>query len=165
MNSWILYQSSGLLLCHVAIYCVYLCDRVVDRDCGTLLLTNSLLDRPPRASNTPKYSGLPSLFAYRDRQPVHKIVTAFHLLHQRDAMLSGYLRATESEIATSAQFISISLDAAGSKCLSFGRTRRRFPVWSLTFWSLTFEPAVLRQLAFRRAPPTTLHRWVAGISL
>jgi len=59
-------------------------------------------------------------------------------------MLSGYLRATESEIASSAQFISISLDAAADKCLSFGVAG----VVGFLSGSLTFKPAVLKQLAF-----------------
>jgi len=65
------------------------------------------------------------------------------------SMLSGYLRAAESEIATSAQYISISLDTTTDKCLSPGGRDcqtgrcRRFPLAH----SSTFKPVVVEQHA------------------
>jgi len=76
------------------------------------------------------------------RSAAVKVVTLFHFFDQTDAVQVGvkrHLRATESEIATSAQFISILLDAATDK-MPFVRSYRLHA--SSASWSMTFKPVV-----------------------
>ena len=75
-------------------------------------------------------------------------------------MLSGYSRATESEIAKSAQFISISLDAVTDK-MSFIR-------WcslqaSSASWSLTFKPQLLSSCSFYISATIVLSSPAVGV--